>query len=174
MVPADPTCGGGTVTRVNVYEGIVSVRHQGNEARVPAGGEWPSGCTNVMAVAPPSTPRGAAGSPPAPGVGAAGSSRSAPLAAAPDPSQLKEQNDCIARALTAKRSGAVQEAISAFEGCIAAYPSSPMVENAMVQRMRLLRTVEPSRAASAARQYLARYPHGFARAEAEAMVQQEP
>ncbi|MGH7327432.1 MAG: FecR domain-containing protein [Polyangiaceae bacterium] len=37
VAPADATCGGGTVTRVVVFEGVVTVRHDGVEARVPKG-----------------------------------------------------------------------------------------------------------------------------------------
>jgi hypothetical protein len=40
--------------------------------------------------------------------------------------------------------------------------------------MRLLRGGDPSRAAGAARAYLARYPNGFAHAEAEAILAGSP
>jgi hypothetical protein len=43
MADPDPACENGTVTRVVVYEGVVTVRHADHEARVPAGASWPTG-----------------------------------------------------------------------------------------------------------------------------------
>ena len=50
------------------------------------------------------------------------------------------------------------------------YPSSPLAENAHIERMRLLGASDGRRGAEAARAYLARYPHGFARAEANDLL----
>jgi ferric-dicitrate binding protein FerR (iron transport regulator) len=157
-------CGDGTVTRVEVTEGVVAVRYQGAEVRVAAGQQWPSGCaaqaapavrTAVVAHrAPPSSP---------------GAARRAAVVAAPA-STLSEQNDRFAEAVTAKRHGDTQAAIGAFDRFLASYPSSALAESASLERMRLLVVADPSRAAAAARDYLARYPDGAARAEAEAIV----
>ena len=42
IVPGDPTCAGGSPTRLEVSEGVVVVRHSGTEVRVAAGERWPS------------------------------------------------------------------------------------------------------------------------------------
>ncbi|MGH7272513.1 MAG: FecR family protein, partial [Polyangiaceae bacterium] len=52
LVPSEPSCGGGAVTRVAVVEGVVVVRHAGVESRVAAGEEWPSGCVAPSRPAP--------------------------------------------------------------------------------------------------------------------------
>ena len=44
VVPADPSCGAGTITRVSVTEGVVSVRREGVEVRVTPGHVWPERC----------------------------------------------------------------------------------------------------------------------------------
>ncbi|MDP9036530.1 MAG: FecR family protein, partial [Myxococcota bacterium] len=41
IVPADASCGDGTVTRVSVTEGIVAVRYAGLETALTAGTQWP-------------------------------------------------------------------------------------------------------------------------------------
>jgi hypothetical protein len=166
VAEADPACEGGTVTRVSVFEGVVSVRHAGQEARIAAGESWPNGCVakreatgvhavkgHVAARAVEPTTEDSAG-------------------VEQTSSDLREQNDCMARAFAAKRRGAAREAIEGFETFAARYPTSSLVENALVQRMQLLRTVDPQRAAKAAEQYLARYPKGFARSEAQAILRQ--
>jgi hypothetical protein len=64
--------------------------------------------------------------------------------------------------------------MTAFNRLLAKYPACPLAEGAAVERMRLLRTTAPNRAMVLAQQYLARYPTGFARAEAEAIVSGMP
>jgi hypothetical protein len=173
IAESDPTCGQGTITRVTVDEGVVSVRHGQEEARVGAGQEWPSGC--IARVSAPTVARpgkSAATVPPVHTTTGVGSSSAVePTQASSD---LGEQNDSFARALAAKRRGANAEAIEAFEAFVARYPQSPLVESALAQRMQLLRTSDPARASAAADQYLARYPKGFARAEAESIKRQTP
>ena len=61
-------------------------------------------------------------------------------------------------------------AIRLFSRLIDTYPDGPLAEGAMAQRMRLLRSVDPEGAARAAAQYLARFPGGFARAQARQLV----
>lgn len=171
VVDADPNCGRGAVTRVDVFEGVVSVRHSGDEARVVAGESWPNGCVakdetvvqrSEKAPSRPTQTRGAAAAPP--------SSASLPAPA----SDLGEQNDFFASALAAKRRGAAQEAADLFETFVARYPSSSLVESALAQRMKLLRSVDPAKAKRAAEAYLARYPNGFARADAESIEMRTP
>jgi outer membrane protein assembly factor BamD (BamD/ComL family) len=80
----------------------------------------------------------------------------------------------FARAVADKRRGQNAQAIADFDRFMAKYPGSPLAESATVERMRLLRSSDHARALSAAKQYLARYPAGFARAEAEAIVAGDP
>jgi FecR protein len=67
VVPADPACGGGTITRVSVTEGVVSVRRAGVEVRVTPGQVWPERCdesTSAAAATGPAAgarPRGRGG-----------------------------------------------------------------------------------------------------------------
>lgn len=160
IVPADTSCGGGTVTRVAVFEGVVVVRHAGTEARLAAGEQWPGSC----AVASESAASAPAAPPPA--------SHTAP--AASGGSTLSEQNDLFARAMAAKRRHDDATALAGFDRLLARYPRSPLAENAAVERMRLLRDTDPVRAARAARAYLATYPNGFARGEAQAIAAKSP
>ena len=64
------------------------------------------------------------------------------------------------------------EAISASHA--KAYPRSPLREAADAQRMNILAGIDRARARAAAREYLARYPRGFARADAEAIAPDLP
>jgi outer membrane protein assembly factor BamD (BamD/ComL family) len=88
-------------------------------------------------------------------------------------SPLSEQNDIFESGLTAERDGLVNGAISDYERYLSLYPNGPLAEHASVRRMNLLRTVDPPRAVEAAKEYLARYPNGFARGEAETIVAQK-
>jgi hypothetical protein len=184
VAPSDPSCGAGTVTRVAVYEGAVVVRQhspRAHEDRVAAGEAWPANCAATPVAAPIAAPAGPSGrrsGPRAPIARAPSASDRASgpeAAAAPSsPSSLAEQNDRFAEAIAAKRSGSTSVAIARFERFLATYPSSALAESAAVERMKLLAATDPSRGAAAARQYLARYPAGFARAEAEAIVAERP
>jgi hypothetical protein len=169
VTEGDPACEGGTVTRVSVFEGVVSVRHSGEEARITAGGEWPNGCTGRKE--PPAEARGEKARL---GARRPASGPSSQIESVRPSSDLAEQNDCMARAFAAKRRGAIQEAIQGFETFVARYPTSSLVESALAERMRLLRGVDAARAVKAAEQYLSRYPKGFARSEAEAVFRMEP
>jgi hypothetical protein len=164
LTASDPGCGGGTTTRVTVTEGVVVVRHAGVESSVAAGEHWPSSCFHASVAAL-----------------AADSPVIAPPVARPTAggrtvhvSALAEQNDLFAEATSAKRRGDVSDAVNAFDRLLAKYPACPLSESASVERMRLLRGTAPPRAVGIAQQYLARYPAGFARAEAEAIVSGTP
>jgi hypothetical protein len=147
----DASCGGGTTTRVSVSEGVVVVRHAGAETRVSAGEQWPSGCGRAAETVP------------------AGSVAGHTPSAEP-PSNLGAQNDLFAAAVAAKRQGNLRAAVTAFDRFLGRYPGSPLAESAHVEKMRILRATDPSRAVTTARDYLARFPAGFGRAEAEAIV----
>jgi hypothetical protein len=150
--PPDPSCSEDALTHLVVTEGAVVVRHAGMEKRVAAGEQWPSDCIAPVEISAPMPP--SAAPPTIPSVA----------------SSLAEQNDLFAEAIVAKRSGESLTALTTFDRFLATYPSSPLAQSAAVERMRLLRSAQSPRAVAAAHQYLARYPNGFARAEAEALL----
>ena len=166
VVPSDASCGDGTTTRVDVREGTVLVRHAGVEVYVAAGEHWPTGpggcaafAVNRDEVSPPRSMAVATSPPPDASI------KSGPLApSATAASHLAAQNDLFADALAAKRRGASTAAIALFDRFLARYPSSPLGESAMAERMKLVHT------RAAAQQYLALYPNGFARREAQAIL----
>ncbi len=146
-------------TRVVVDEGVVVVRHGEVEARVSAGESWPPPCA-MPAIAP------AVPAAPAP------ATRSAPVGppGAPSSSTLAAANELFERAEAARKGGDPRGAVVLFDRLLVQYPSSPLVEHATVERMRALDATDRSRAVAASREYLARFPRGFARAEAEAIL----
>jgi hypothetical protein len=161
--PAHTACAGGVVTRVAVSEGVVVVRHGGVEASVAAGDVWPKGCATAIAIAP----EAGAGS------GATHPARIArsPVEAPARASDLAGQNDLFAQGKAAWRRGDGSGALAAYDHLLARYPGGQLAEYAWVERMRVMRSIAPDRAPASAREYLARYPAGFARPEAEALVQ---
>jgi hypothetical protein len=155
VVAPDPACGAGVRTRVAVTEGVVVVRHTGIEARVAIGESWPGGCprvatTNVVASVRPAV-------------------EAAPVTPT-HASSLADQNDLYAVAESARHRGDLGGALVALDRFLAVYPSSPLAESATVERLRVLQTMGSGRAPGAARDYLARYPGGFAHAEVEAIA----
>jgi hypothetical protein len=155
IVRPETSCGHGTPTRVVVTEGVVVVRHNGIEDRVAAGEVWPMGCVRgLVATADPRT--------------------GAPARAAAAVSTLAEENDLYHRAVVTANGGDVRGAVNGFEALLARYPASPLAESARVEIMKLLVRVSPSQAASAARQYLASYPKGASRDEAEGIISSAP
>jgi ferric-dicitrate binding protein FerR (iron transport regulator) len=168
IAPAGSVCAGRTM--VDVSEGVVTVQHGGAQARLAAGASWPEECARTVDVA--SLPRAAATTTPAPtGTPAAAAAAASTFAST---STLRDQNDLFARAFVARRRGDNDGALATLDHFLAVYPRSPLLESVVVERVRVLRASSPSRAASAARDYLARYPDGFARAEAEAIVAGAP
>jgi hypothetical protein len=165
-VPSDAACGNGSTTRLSVYEGVVAVRVGSAEARVAAGESWPANCVGVPSSAVPPFGEGPS------------SSGSAPTRSilAPVPSKetsrtlLAEQNDMYARAIAKRESGDFDGAVGAFDHLIAKYPACPLAENALAERMKILATANPPRAMQAAREYLAKYPQGYAREDANTVL----
>ena len=188
VVPSDPTCGGGATTRVTVYEGVVAVRSHGTEDSLRAGEHWPRGCRK-SAAAPGPTPipkrepkneavrvvsaRPAAAAP-VPAVNDSSLPVAPPSQGATAPrlpsSGLAEENDLFAEGMLARRYGNLPLALAKMDRFLEKFPSSHLAENAVAERMRLLRTLDPTKAIGAANYYLHRYPNGFARADAEGIV----
>jgi hypothetical protein len=197
VVPADPACGGGTITRVSVTEGIVSVRRDGVEVRVTPGHVWPERC-EAAAVAPggssSSSSRAHTGATRAMRSAAPASSVAAsvvtpgetpsdePAMPAEEPpavqapqiplsrSELAAQNDLFASAVRAKRRGQGSLAVRIFERFGRLYPTGPLSESASAQRMKLLTLIDNGAARRAATEYLTHYPSGFARTEARHLL----
>ncbi len=175
-VDVPPDCRPDVHTRVIVSEGVVVVRHAGAEDRVKAGEVWPAPC-NVVPVAttlpaspdpvPLAVPRSPSASAPPP---SAPSSSASGERAPASGSKLAASNDLFTRAQAARREGDPRAAVGLYDKLLADYPSSPIVESATVERMRALDQFDRARSLAAARDYLARFPHGFARGEAEAIV----
>ncbi len=135
-------CGGGTVTRVAVVEGAVTVRDAGGGEQVLEAGErWPAGCTEAppaqREVRPPSSPARPAAPP------RVRAPRSAPEVVAAPPqapaaSTLGVQNDLFAAAMRAGRAGDRASAVRALDQLLLRYPGSPLREAAVAERLKLL------------------------------------
>jgi len=187
VVAPDPGCGDGTRTRVFVSEGIVTVRSANTESHVGASTEWPVGCV----VAPTETHRPARTSRRAETgkLEAAGATQARPSATATDAAHADEaslrstatttttagsllatENDLFATGARAKRDGRPRDAVAAFTRLIDSFPHGPLLESATVQRMKVLAAVDPAGAARAATDYLAQFPTGFARADAQLLI----
>ncbi|MGZ3449237.1 MAG: FecR domain-containing protein [Polyangiales bacterium] len=161
----EDACAPGVRTRVQVLEGVVTVRAKGLDDRLFAGDAWPRAC----AIAAPLPSTSATVAAPVPTI-ALPKAKPATLAPATSPSVLAEQNDAFASAVEAKKSGNVSLAIDRFGAFERKYPSSALAETAAVERMRLLAATDPPRAKEAAQSYLLRYPTGTARVQAQKLV----
>jgi hypothetical protein len=151
--------GGAVATRVTVRRGIVKVVEGGKQRAVlVAGQEWES-------------PLPSAAEPPA--------STKAPVSgprlstgARPPEGTLAEENRLFQSGLSARNAGDPAAAAEAFATLLARYPRSVLAEQALAERFRALeRAGRLSSAVVTARRYLASYPRGFARTEAERLTQ---
>jgi hypothetical protein len=87
-------------------------------------------------------------------------------------SQLAAQNSLLEAAELAQKNGMTRLALLRLETLIARYPDAELAHNARVERFRLLRLVgRGDDAVAAARAYLERHPGGFARDEAEHLIE---
>jgi len=186
----DPQCAGAPRTRVSVSEGVVSVANGSRVTRLTPGEDWPGRCPSA-AVEPAAKPIEApAIEAPAADVRRPARRSHVPQASGeaaaatpahevfrpeppPAPSVLAAQNDLFAAAVRARRRGDAAEALRLFNLFIHTYPRSQLYEHALVQKMRLLGATDPWGASQAASEYLARFPGGFARAEARALLSEK-
>jgi hypothetical protein len=76
----------------------------------------------------------------------------------------------FSRALAAHRAGDPANAVRELELLLARFPASPLAQDAARERMQWLEAIDHARAVEAARSYLARYPAGYAREQAEAIL----
>jgi outer membrane protein assembly factor BamD (BamD/ComL family) len=84
---------------------------------------------------------------------------------------LAEENRLYEVALAARNAGDDRRAAEAFGQLLARYPRSVLGEQSLAERFRALdRAGQVSLSVAAARRYLAAYPEGFAKADAERIV----
>ncbi|MBN2191407.1 MAG: FecR domain-containing protein [Polyangiaceae bacterium] len=171
-----------TVTEVVVERGRVRVMpRQGSELWLEAGDHWRSdrmgdspealpaedGATTSGAAPSPEATKGMGGGSAAMANGRAHAARQAAMAA----STLAEQNRIYRAALDARNSGDDAQAVSLLDTLIARFPSSPLRQEAEVERFRALARIgKTTEATRAARRYLSAYDMGFARDEAEMLA----
>jgi FecR protein len=184
VVEAAESCGAGSRTRLEVTEGVVEVRPAGAASqRIVAGQRWPADCTTPRderagpsPAAPSSAVSGAVHHHPSPSATAPATTGPARPPAAPPvderESSLALQNDLFAQGVASRRQGDVSGALRTYDELIRRFPRSPLAENAMVERLRLLSSRGDARAADEARRYLARYPRGFAVVEARRVLEE--
>ncbi len=131
LVPAAADCGGGTLTRVSVEEGVVDVRGPSGEARVPAGAQWPPGCDRPQAPsarAPQGRPRATV----------ARTAAVPPRSSEAPSSTLATENDLFASALRAGREGNRRQAVELLDLLLNRFPRSPLHASAAAARERLI------------------------------------
>jgi ferric-dicitrate binding protein FerR (iron transport regulator) len=141
-----------SATRVTVREGAVSVLVSGVDHAVGPGEQFPN-CLTVQA----------------PLATASASSKPA-SSAKPVALSLAEQNDLFANAMQLKRSGDAAGALGKLDELIRRAPQTPLLENAMAEKMRLLAKGNPDQAVRVAVEYKRRFPNGFSTAEADALI----
>jgi hypothetical protein len=172
-------------TLVQVTEGKVLVRSRGASRFLGAGEHWSSNAETPPELPPtvPATAAPATVAPPTPAASSASAPRSKAVAPSERPaepsqgvaaSELAAQNRLLEGAELARKSGMPALALERLDTLMQRYPEAELAHNARVQRFRLLWSMgKKTQAASAAREYLERYPQGFARAEARAYVEAE-
>jgi TolA-binding protein len=142
-------------TRVAVEEGSVELRLRGREpVTIRAGGTWtreeraPVSASSAVALAPPSS----------------SSVAQTPLAVEHAPTAAEE----LRAAMALFDAGDHRRAAAAFASYVTKHPSDPRAEDAAYLRViALQRSGDDAATKEAARDYIARFPAGFRRAEVE-------
>lgn len=189
-----------SITRVEVTEGVVAVRHDGAEVLLTGGHAWTSEAPVDTAVAASSSTIPVREESDAPPIRETQLPTPAPSHAAPTPksedvatpdagahsepeaapaesvrSSLAEENRIFQAAMDAKRRGDDARVVAGLSELLAKYPGSPLAPNARVERFRALnRMGDTTAAAREARKYLAENPDGFARDEARGAAMTRP
>lgn len=154
-------------TRVRVSEGVVAVASAGREVLVSRGMQWMSPRAEPSAPADPNPAPSALApnAPVAPSVTSAGTPALAPKLPT---SKLAEQTALLQTASEAARHGNQRGAINALSELLHRYPDSSLAPEARIQLFRALAASgDTAGAAREARRYLAAYPNGAARDEAQ-------
>lgn len=161
-------------THVSVRRGTVWIMQGGKQRAVlRAGDEWKSEAVESRSapVAAPALPAAAADEPRR-GIAAEtarkGAGRASVAARVVDSGTLAEENRLFQAGLTARNAGNFAGAADTFSTLLSRYPRSNLREQALAGEFRALdRAGRASAAVIAARRYLASYPSGFARVDAE-------
>ena len=157
-----PGAHGSTNTVVKVRSGRVEVRKKQAIEFLGAGKSWSSeaAAASEGSVVPPAPPR----TTPAP---AAAAANDQPVGAS---GNLARANALLTSALDAARGGNDELALARLDELLRRYPTSPVADNARVERFRALQRLGRKReAARAAAGYLKGDPDGLARDEARAL-----
>jgi hypothetical protein len=158
---------GKPATEVSVRRGTVWVMQRGERrATLSAGSKWRSTPERVTASTPVPAPVADARK--------VSASSAGPRIArsAQGEGTLAEENRLYESALAARNAGDDRRAAEAFGQLLSRYPRSVLGEQSLAERFRALdRAGHVSLAVAAARRYLAAYPEGFARADAERIVE---
>jgi hypothetical protein len=159
-------------TEVSVREGRVLVRSGAEPRFLGAGERWSS------AVDLPSLPAPSVSRPPEPEpalTSAPHERRVRQAGRAINPSELAAQNRLLEAAELARKQSMPDLALSRLDTLIARYPDAELAHNARVERFRVLHVMgRNAEAVAAARDYLRRHPRGFARAEAQHLIEERP
>lgn len=174
-VRVDPDARSGPLTHVAVTRGLVSVQSGGEQTWLRAGEQWPA--PPAPAAAPVLEPARAA---------PASEEReieqtlrraarvSAQRARAPRHS-LAAENRVFAAAMAKHKAGDLSGALQDIERLIHQYPDTLLLQEARVERFRLLRRLgRRSEASREARSYLGDYHDGYARDEARSVALEAP
>lgn len=176
-VHVDDDGGGGQRTHVKVDHGVVSVEHAGREVRLLAGDAWPPASSSGAGAAPEQDASAAELERALlDEAQARGSRERKPRDKARPPArrrvtydsrELADQNQRFAAALRMRKAGAGGAALAELAQLLERYPESPLRQEVLVQRLRLLAALgrtEEGRAEAGA--YLEEFPHGYAKEEA--------
>jgi hypothetical protein len=159
----------GTRTSVSVEQGVVSIRAAGRTSWLNAGDSWSSGVEAPQHI----EPADAAANQRVSSTQRTAATRPARAQFKPDTAQsnLAAETQAFSAAMSARRNGEDAHALKRLDEFLTAYPNSPLAPNARVERFRLLKRLgRVEEAASAARQYMAENPNGFARDEARGIA----
>ncbi|MET0592056.1 MAG: FecR domain-containing protein, partial [Polyangiaceae bacterium] len=170
-------------TMVGVTEGTVAVRHDGTEILLQAGDRWSSG-PSLLQEAEPAAAKVEPSSAAPDRVERLMKSNTAPRASnaggrgtetREKGSSLAAENRLLQAAMAARQEGDARRAAQLAGELVTRFPTSPLVEEARVERMRALVGAGGSASAAAeARSYLSDYPQGFARQEANRILSGTP
>jgi ferric-dicitrate binding protein FerR (iron transport regulator) len=158
-------------SQVQVAEGTVVVTFAAGSVVLHAGEQWPS-CARHTSLDPKPSEASEVTSAALPSEAALPSPTASATAAKLGISTLKEENDVFAEAVSAKKRGDLAGALRAYESLETKYPRSPLLEAALADHMRILARTNPFQAELFAKRYLARFPHGSSRAEAQRILAQ--
>lgn len=162
--------------RVEVLEGEATI-----DGAVLQRGTWPTCAAAVRLISPPPEPpaqpaaaptRAPRRDPPKPAV-IVPPAPTAQQQAQDREERLARQNALYLEAVSLQRSGDTPAALQRLAQLLQD-PTSPLAETALAQKLRWLAPTQRTAAREAAREYLRRYPMGFARAEAEQLVLEQP